>query len=89
MLCLNVCGLVSKFRTPEFEELISEYDCLVFVESKTDSADDSIIETFFNGHDFNVYSKHRRRLSTRKSGGIIVCIKKHLLKHVKLCNTTS
>jgi hypothetical protein len=36
---LNVCGIKSKLVSPDFSNLIENYDILVFIEYKTDKLD--------------------------------------------------
>lgn len=63
IVSINVCGLASKLRNPEFVDVISKYDIICLTETKTDKADNIDIPNF------SVFSKHRSNLSFRKSGG--------------------
>jgi hypothetical protein len=40
VLALNVCGLVSKLRNPDFREFISLYDIICLTETKLDNYDE-------------------------------------------------
>ena len=69
ILSLNVCGLKSKLIIPDFSLLISKYDILCFLESKTDETNckpDLIpgYTTYFNN-----------RKSIRPSFGIVTNVK--------------
>lgn len=68
IVSLNVCGLCSKLRTPDFLEFINEHDIVCLTETKTDCADVIDVENY------TVISKHRSNLSSHKSGGIVVYI---------------
>ena len=39
VICINVCGLTSKQATPEFIEILNNYDIVCLTEIKTDKAD--------------------------------------------------
>ena len=78
ILSLNVCGLKSKLIIPDFSLLISKYDILCFLESKTDETDckpDLIpgYTTYFNN-----------RKGMRPSGDIIINVKYELADIVSL-----
>lgn len=68
IVSLNVCGLCSKLRTPDFLEFINEHDIVCLTETKTDCADVIDVENY------TVISKHRSNLSSHKSGGIVVYV---------------
>ncbi len=91
ILSLNVCGLKSKFDYPEFGELISDYDCLCFQESKCDDVDDEVLSNFFDAMGFICYTKHRtsHMLTRVRSGGLVLCIKKKWGDNVVYHNTHS
>lgn len=48
LLCINVCGLLSKLRYPDFEEFCQSYDIVCIVESKLSSLDSFEINNFKN-----------------------------------------
>ena len=77
-LSLNVCGLVSKSNYPEFLDLIGNYGIIGIQESKTDACDS------INIPGYNFYFNNRENLSQRKSGGIVLLVKKELQKFVKV-----
>ena len=78
LLSLNVCGLVTKSNYPEFIDLIRNYDIIGIQESKTDDCD------FVNKPGYNVYFTSRENLSRRKSGGIVLLVRKELHNFVKI-----
>ncbi|MES9881062.1 MAG: reverse transcriptase domain-containing protein [Sedimenticola sp.] len=82
-LSLNVCGLKSKLLLPEFHDYIQDYDIIGFQETKTDLIDEITLPNF------NLYFKHRRKISRRKSGGIAFAYKKELRPHISPIETTS
>ena len=72
MLCLNTCGLASKI---DFIDLcIDNSDILIFTETKTDITSETVITDHFDVRGYKTFFKHRRELSTFKSGGIAFCI---------------
>ena len=70
--CLNVCGLISKLRFPEFTELINNHDIFVCLESKIDELDKLELP-----RGYQHFSKIRKGC-IRKSGGITVIYKQSL-----------
>ena len=76
-LFINVCGINRRLKYPEFEELISEHDIIGFVETKTDDYDTIDVD----GYIFKM--KNRKKISNRKSGGIVLGFKEKLKKHIK------
>ena len=80
---LNVCGLKSKLLLPEFHTLISQYDIVGLQESKTDSLETLIIPGY------KLLCKHRKHISKKKSGGIIVAYKEGLDKHISYIDSDS
>ena len=61
ILCLNCCGLQKRLNYPEFYELISKYDILCLVESKSDDLD------FFNIPGYEVKMKNREKVAKGKN----------------------
>ena len=47
LFVLNVCGIISRLKTPDFEEHILKYDFVIVTETKCDDVDTSIIMNFF------------------------------------------
>ena len=80
-LFINVCGINRRLKYPEFEELISEHDIIGFVETKTDDYDTIDVD----GYIFKM--KNRKKISNRKSGGIVLGFKEKLKKHIKVFDT--
>ena len=46
VVCINVCGLLSKLRCPDFEEICQAYDTVCLTESKLGSFDSFEIRIF-------------------------------------------
>ena len=74
-MCLNVCGLRSRLTCPELVDFINDFDIVGLQETKTDMLDELEI------NNYELVLKPRTG-SFRKSGGIGVAIKNHLVKHV-------
>ena len=81
LLSLNVCGLVSKLRCPEFRNLINAYDIIGIQESKTDDTDDVEIPSY------TVFLHNRASISRFRSGGIGLIVKDEILPYVKIDQT--
>lgn len=78
LLSLNVCGLISKLKFPEFINLIRRYDIIGIQESKTDDTDS------VNIPDYTVFYHNRTNISRFRSGGITLIIKNEILPYVKI-----
>lgn len=79
LLSLNVCGLVSKLKCPEFLSLINEYDLIGIQETKTDDIDNYIE---IPGLEKKI---HNRGCTSRyRSGGIALIVRKKLVPFIKL-----
>ena len=83
MVCINVCGLLSKLRYPDFEEFCQSYDIVCSVESKLFSLDSFDIQNFEFLHLLN------RKKSKSRSGGIAVLVKVTIFEYVKVLNSWS
>lgn len=81
VMCLNCCGIKSRLQYPEFINLIQSNDIICLVETKTDDLD--IIEC--PGYKFLM--KNRRKITNRRSGGIIVGYKEKLDCHIEFIST--
>ena len=77
ILSLNVCGLVSKLKCPEFVSLINEYDLVGIQETKTDDVDSHID---IPGYD--IYFHNRDNISRYRSGGIALIVKKKFVPFI-------
>ncbi len=86
---MNVCGLQARLQNPEFEELIKQYDILCFQESKLDDLDNEPVKEIFKKLGYATHIKNRFKLSNRKSGGLVICIKFCLQNHVRFKETDS
>lgn len=83
LLCLNVCGLVSKLKAFDLEEKCQCYDILCFSESKLDEFDEVKIANFVNLPPLN------RKCAKVKSGGIIVFVKEALYNNIEICKSSN
>jgi exonuclease III len=78
IISLNVCGLVSKLRNPDFVEYISFYDIICLTETKLDEVDDVEIDGF------ELLASVCRTHCKAKSGGICVFVRTNLCKYVQV-----
>ena len=83
ILCLNCCSLQKRLNYHEFQELISMYDILWFVESKSDDLD------FFDIPGYEVKMKNRKKVAKVKSGGITIAYKTEISDKIQLIATES
>lgn len=81
VLSLNVCGLKSKCYSPDFISFLNCYDIVGLQETKLDDLDHLEIPNFV------LFFKNRKTISRRKSGGIALAVKTHLVKYVKIIET--
>ena len=58
-----------------------QYDIIGLQETKTDSLDNVELKNF------DLYFKHRRHISQRKSGGFCLAVKKHISNHLTIIDT--
>jgi exonuclease III len=79
---INVCGLKSKFISPDFEDYISEHDVVCCCETKL--ATDDVINV--DGYSFFQKS---RKIVKRSSGGVAIFIKNELCKFISILETDS
>jgi len=76
-LALNVCGLQSKLLCPEFVSYFSQYDFVVFTETKLDDTDCVDVPGYTS------FCKNRMKYK-RKSGGIVLYVKNSLVQYVMI-----
>ena len=81
LTCLNVCGLKSKLLSPEFCELIQNYDIFICTESKIDEFDVLSLPPGYTS-----FSRIRQNFA-KKSGGITVIYKQSLSENIVFLNT--
>ena len=74
---LNVCGLMSKLKYPEFCEMLVSNDIICLTETKTDDLDS------FGFDGFTCFMKNRS-IYKRKSGGIALLVRNKILNMVKI-----
>ena len=77
-MSLNVCGLISKIKCPEFIDLVRNYDIVGIQESKTDDTD--VIEI----PGYSIFLHNRARISRFKSGGITLIVKNEVAPFIKI-----
>ena len=66
---------------PEFTSFVDHYDIIGLQETKTDSLDNVELKNF------DLYFKHRRHISQRKSGGVCLAVKKHISNYLTIIDT--
>ena len=86
---LNICCIKSKLYIPEFDEFLAKHDNISLCETKTDNADTKLVTDYMSDKRYDIYCKHRKKLSHIKSGGIVVCIKKTFKNHVEVITSDS
>ena len=74
-LALNVCGILSKMKHPDFLSLISSHDTTAICESKLDDTDAVDLPGYV------AFNKNRGKFR-RKSGGVLLLIKEELEQYV-------
>ena len=74
-LALNVCGIHSKMKHPDFLSLISNHDIIAISESKLDDTDAVDVPGYV------AFYKNRGKFR-RKSGGVLLLIKEELAQYV-------
>ena len=83
ILCLNCCGLKTRLQYPEFNKLIQSYDIVCLVETKTDDID------IITSPGYTFHMKNRKKVSNKRSGGIIVGHKNNLEDYIEILTTKS
>ena len=77
--CVNVCGLLSKLRYPEFEEFCQNYDLVCLLETKLSN----ILDTF-DILNFKLVSLMHRKNSKTLIGGIAVLAKESIFEDISV-----
>ena len=80
ILCLNCCSLQKRLNYLAFQELISKYDILCFVESKSDDLD------FFDIPGYELKMENRKKVAKVNPGGITIAYKAEILDRIQLIN---
>lgn len=75
---LNVCGLASKLRFPEFTDFIENYDIIGLQECKTDDADELLIPGY------KLILNNRQHLARYRSGGIALLVKNIISDFIRI-----
>ena len=75
---LNVCGLMTRLRSPDFDLFISEYDLIFLTETKLDDLDIIIGIDGFDCHTMN------RATFKSKSGGVALLVKNSLSNTIEI-----
>ena len=73
VLALNVCGLVSKLRNPDFREFISLYGIICLTETKLDNYDEVELDGY------KLLPPVKRQNCKARSGGICVFVNMFML----------
>ena len=85
-MCWNIGGLASKFADPDFISYVGGFDVVALVETFLDKSFD------FTNHfpDFEVFQASAVKLTHRgrRSGGVVVLVKKRLMSFVYRIDTT-
>ena len=76
-LALNVCGVLSKLRYPEFMNLITKFDIVTLTETNLDDIDTVEVPGYVP------FYKNRAKYR-RKSGGILLLVREELVKQVTI-----
>ena len=81
-LSLNVCGLLSKLKFPEFEELLTQHDIIILTETKLSQ---------YKTCDLPGYKLFtlNRKYYTNCSGGIALLVKNKIEKYIQIKNGMS
>ena len=82
IVSLNTCGIRSRIEIPEFLETCKLHDILCFSETKLDNTLNDLVYETFSNIGFHVFLKHRKSMARHKSGGLMIAVKKSLLRHV-------
>ena len=82
-LSLNVCGLRSKLRVPEFLEHLNLYDVIGLQETKLDDVDCIAIP------DYTAATQNRLKISRYRSGGTAFNVRNNLLSHIAFLKSNS
>ena len=85
-MSLNVFGLKSRLENKDFKKNLGKYDVLSFCETLADDADFDFFNSEFDNLGFIVFIQNRKKLANKKSGGILVAVRKELGSYVKRLN---
>lgn len=85
----NVFGLKKKLYCPDFVDLLSESDVFILSETKLDDADSGAINDILLKLGFDVHMKNRAKITSHKSGGILVGIKREIAKYCRIIESRS
>lgn len=77
-MTVNVCGLKSKLCNRVFLEECCKHTILCFTETLTDDMDIDFITSVFADLGFDAFINNRFKISSRRSGGIVVAVSKKL-----------
>ena len=82
-LTINVCGIKSKLKFPDFCYYIQEYDFIGINETKLDEFDTLEIEGY------NIFCLNRNNKKAVRSGGVALLVKSNLCKYVQILHGSS
>ena len=86
ILSLNVNGLRSRIKVPDFLDELCKYDIVCLQETKTDESDHEFLINTFGKVGFNLSLKSRKKLAAHRSGGIGIAFKRKLNEQVRIIN---
>ena len=75
LVCLNICGLRSKLKYPDFEEFVNKYDIICLSETQLDFFDKIVVENY-------KYHGVFRKNAAKKSGGVGILVRNNLWSKV-------
>ena len=87
MQIINVCGLKGKLDIPEFKNNLRLFDISLLCETKLDKMDENYIIDIITPLRLKAFFKHRKTLSTWRSGGLCILYKEHMEKYIKHINS--
>ena len=82
IVSINVCGLCSKLKTPDFEDFVNNHDIIFLTETKLDDLDNCNISGY------TLFRKNRG-VCKKKSGGIGVFVKNCYTENIKIVENVS
>ena len=76
LLSLNVCGLKSKLKIPEFIEMVNSYDIVALQETKLDDVD------YIEVPGYTIFCQNRKKISRYRSGGTAYLIRNSFNEYI-------
>ena len=82
---INICGLNSKFHTPDFEDNLLNYDFVVLTETKCNDIDTEVLSDKLDKLGYFMLYQNRQKLPVHRSGGIAIFAHAIFKDKTKLC----